>query len=59
MKVEWTYDSGYINREPWRDLEIPDEDLADLSEAEQERIIDERVYEAFAQEISPTWRRAT
>lgn len=57
MKIEWHYDDGYVNRTPWRTLEIPDEDLDDLSEQEQNKIIDEYVEDAFRNAVSPCWRK--
>lgn len=57
MKIQWHYDDGYVNRTPWRDLEIPDEDLEDLSESEQGRIIDEYVEQAFRNAVQPRWRK--
>lgn len=55
MKVKWNVDTGYVNREPPREVDIPDEDLEDLSPDEQERVIADYIEEDFRNTI--TWYR--
>lgn len=57
MKIKWGFDDGYANRRPDRVIEVPDEDLEDLDEAEQDKIIDEYVQEAFLNSVHSYWRR--
>lgn len=51
MKFEWNYESGYVNREPWREFEIPDEELEDLTEIEIEDLMYEYAEEEFHNRI--------
>ena len=57
MKIEWWIDDGYVNRRPNFKLEIPDESLEGLSEAEQDRVIDEYVENERANRIGVGWKR--
>ena len=56
MKVEWWVEDGYINRKPNYVLEIPDEDLEDMTEAERDRHIDLCVEEARDNKITLGWK---
>lgn len=51
MKVKWNVDTGYVNREPARELDIADEDLEDMSETEKENYINECIDQDFRDRI--------
>lgn len=51
MKVKWNVDTGYVNREAARVLEIDDEDMEDMDEKEREEYINQCIEEDFRQKI--------
>jgi len=51
MKVKWNVDTGYVNREAARELEIDDEDMVDMTDAEKEDYISECIEENFRERI--------
>ena len=55
MKVKWNVDTGYVNREPPRVLEIDDEDLEDMTDEQKEQYINDCIEEDFRNRIS--WHR--
>jgi len=57
MKIKWGIDTGYVINIPDFELEIPDEDLEDLSEEEQNKIIDEYVQDEFDNRMYTYWKR--
>lgn len=57
MKIEWWIEDGYVNRKTNYKLEIPDEDLEDLTEEKQNEVIDTYVYDALFNEITLGWRK--
>jgi hypothetical protein len=57
MKIKWNIDTGYVNRIPDWELEIPDNELEGLSEQEQDNLIGEYVQEEMANYIYPYWKR--
>jgi hypothetical protein len=56
MKIEWSWDDGFIGN-PKQTIEVPDEELDDLSHEEQDDLIEEYVREAFQNAVSYSWRR--
>lgn len=55
MKVYWNVDTGYVNREPAREIEIDDEDMEDMDENQREQYIAECIEQDFRDRI--TWYR--
>ena len=55
MKIRWKVDTGYVDRIPPKEFEIPDEDLEDLDEWERDKIISERVLEEFQNRMRLNW----
>ena len=52
MKIRWKVDTGYVDRIPPKEFEIPDEDL---DEWERDKIISERVLEEFQNRMHLNW----
>lgn len=57
MKIEWGWDDGYVGGRPKQVIEIPDEDLENLSEEDQKVIIDEYVEAAFKDQVTYWWNK--
>lgn len=57
MKIEWGWEDGYVGGRPKKFIEIPDEDLEDLSPEEQEKVIDEYVGDAFRDQVRYFWNK--
>jgi len=58
MKILWGWDDGFARRRPSLVLEVPDEDLEDLDEREQDVVIDQYVREAFENQVQTYWKRS-
>jgi stress-induced morphogen len=56
MKIKWNIDNGYVHRCPDFEVEIDDEDLEGMTEAERDRYIDEIIQDEFFAKCSLTWK---
>ncbi len=57
MKIEWGWEDGYVGRRPLQIIDVPEEDLEDLSESDRETVIDEYVKEAFLDQVRYFWKK--
>lgn len=57
MKIRWEVEDGYAGKSRPHYTEIPDEELEDMTDQEQEDFIEEWVSEEFAKKISFYWER--
>lgn len=55
MKIRWEVDDGYAGKSRPHYVAVPDKDLEDLSEAEQEAVIEEWVKGEFDSKVSYYW----
>lgn len=58
MKITWSIDDGFAHSTRSYTIDVPDEDLEDLSEQEQQQVIDEYVRNDFENKIVYYWRRS-
>lgn len=56
MKIKWGWDDGYVGRRPEKTLEIDDEDIEGLSDAERDTFIDECVVDEMHNHVHLYWR---
>ena len=57
MKIRWEVEDGYAGKSRPHYTEIPDEELEDMTDQEQEDFIEQWVSEEFANKISFYWER--
>lgn len=57
MRIRWEVEDGYAGKARPHYIEVPDEELEELSEDEQNAVIDEHVDDAFGQIVSFSWKR--
>lgn len=57
MKIRWEVEDGYAGKSRPHYTEIPDEELEDMTDQEQEDFIEQWVSEEFAKKISFYWER--
>lgn len=59
MKIKWSVEGAGCNNArcglPDFEIEIPDEDVEGMSEAQREKFIDDWVQEEFEQQVYPHW----
>ena len=57
MKIRWEVEDGYAGKSRPHYTEIPDEELGDMTEQEQEDFIEQWVSDEFANKISFYWEK--
>jgi hypothetical protein len=57
MRIRWDIEDGYAGKSRPHFVDVPDEDLEDLDEAEQNEVIEEHVKQAFEDTIYYYWKR--
>ena len=63
MKVKWSVEGAGCNQHrcglPDFEIEIPDEDLEDLSESQRDKVIDDWIQDEFDRRVYPHWEIAS